>query len=252
MIRRSFIFLDRFSHRKEQNLWKSGITSWDAFLTTETVCGIASHKKPYFDRQILTAQKHLYLGDAAYFALLLPSSEHWRLFDFFKEDCVFLDIETTGPPRRPIITVVGLFDGIDTKIMVKGINLDFTYLRNYLLRFKLLVTFNGSCFDIPVLDTHLSGVIPPIPHIDLRFACHRTGLTGGLKYIERKLAIQRPSDVAELAGCDALTLWQRWQLSGNRKWLELLVRYNEEDTINLKKIAQVVYGRLRDQALATC
>ena len=55
----------------------------------------------------------------------------WRLYEFFKEDAVFLDIETTGLSKNSYdITVFGLYDGINTKIMIKGINLDYGALKN--------------------------------------------------------------------------------------------------------------------------
>ena len=54
---------------------------------------------------------------------MIPQSEHWRLYDWFREQAVFLDIETTGLGRDSSITVVGLSDGYETKTMIKGINL---------------------------------------------------------------------------------------------------------------------------------
>ena len=48
-------------------------------------------------------------------------SEQWRLYEFFKEECVYLDIETNGIAEHAYITVIGLFDGYDTKLMIKDI-----------------------------------------------------------------------------------------------------------------------------------
>ena len=74
----------------------------------------------------MQARRALYNFDSTYFKNILPQSEYYRLYDFFKEDCVFLDIETTGlDSKNNDITVIGLFDGINTKTMIKNINLDY-------------------------------------------------------------------------------------------------------------------------------
>ena len=99
---------------------------------------------------------------------MLPKNEHWRLYDFFKEEAVFLDIETNGLSNSNYITVVGLFNGVDTKIMVRGINLDFNALKQELKKYKLIVSFNGSVFDMPFIEKRYPGVLPQIPHFDLR------------------------------------------------------------------------------------
>lgn len=49
----------------------------------------------------------------------------WRVYNFFKEDSCFLDIETSG--FTGYLTIFGIFDGTETKLMVKGKNLDFNF-----------------------------------------------------------------------------------------------------------------------------
>ena len=110
MIRKSFLILDRFGREKEKKLWQSGISDWQKFLRTRNVPGISVTKKAYFNRQLLSAQKALYSFDSRYFTARLPRPEHWRLYDFFKEDCVYLDIETTGLSEEHELTVIGLDD----------------------------------------------------------------------------------------------------------------------------------------------
>ena len=44
---------------------------------------------------------------------------------------------------------------------------------------------------------------------------------------------------------DAALLHRMWRGSGNSQYLQLLVEYNEEDVINLRKIAEHVYGKLK-------
>ncbi len=248
MIRNSFIFLERVGGLTEQHLWSNGITTWDDFLNTKKAPGFGTVRKGYCDRQLLKADKNLLVGNAPYFANILPGGEHWRLYERFREDAVFLDIETTG--YHGDVTVVGLYDSKDTKIMVKGINLNGKTLKEELRNYKLIVTFNGSSFDLPVLEKYYPGCIPYIPHIDLRFACSRIGLTGGLKAIERRLGIARPDDLNEVSGEDAVHLWRAYKSTGNKEFLDKLIAYNEEDIINLRPISDIVYKKLKEYTLS--
>lgn len=245
MIRQSFIFLDRVNERTEQNIWKQNIRNWDDFLKAEKIKGILSWRKKYYDRQVLKARSALYSLDSEYFYEKLPQREHWRLYDFLKEDAVFMDIETNGITQHAYITVIGMFDGIDTKTMIEGVNLNFGALKKYLKQFKLIVSFNGSVFDLPFVLKRHPDLIPKIPHFDLRFCCNKIGLKGGLKEIEKKLNIKRNGLVEKLCGGDALTLWRMYRATGDDYYLNLLIEYNEEDCMNLKTIAGYVYERMK-------
>src|SRR3989344_5506438 len=124
MIQSTFLFLPGVSQKTEQKLWKHGILDWEAFLQAQAIEGISEKRKAFYDRKISEAKHRLYEGDSSYFSAVLPQAEHWRLYEFFKEEAVFLDIETSGVEADSYITVIGLFDGISTKTMVKDINLD--------------------------------------------------------------------------------------------------------------------------------
>jgi len=248
MIENSFIFLDRIGKEKERSIWKQGIYSWEAFLSTKNIKGISAAAKGHYDRKILEARRNLLNYNSSYFTDVLPLSEQWRLYDFFKEDAVYLDIETDGVNETDDITVVGLFDGLDTKTMIRGVNLDFDLLRQELSKYKIIVTFNGSVFDLPFIRKRYGKVLPKIPHFDLRFCCKRIGLTGGLKEIEKKLDIIRSNEIVEtMYSGDAALLHRMWRGSGDEHYLQLLVEYNEEDVINLKKIAEYVYSEQKQR-----
>jgi len=242
MIESSFIILDKVSHKTEQFIWDSGITDWNKFIEAKEVPKISQFRKFNCDRFLKKAKTELYSQNSEFFKSCLPNSEVWRLYNFFKEDVVYLDIETTG--YYGDITVVGLYNGLNTKIMVKGINLNPEALKQYLKQFKLLVTFNGLSFDVPVLEKYFPGVIPKIPHLDLRYAAKKVGLEGGLKNIEKILGIQRPEELNEMHGSDAIYLWNMFKSTGNRDYLQKLIMYNEEDIINLKKISEIVTKKL--------
>jgi uncharacterized protein YprB with RNaseH-like and TPR domain len=246
MIKNSFIFLPGIGNEREKKLWNDGVLDWDDFLNASEIKRINPSKKIFYNQKIHEAKKHLHGYNSSYFTGLLRPIENWRLYDFFKEDAVFLDIETDGLNHWNDITVVGLYDGFETKTMIKDINLNFKALKEELARYKMIITFNGATFDLPFIKKRYPGVLPHIPHFDLRFACRRIGLTGGLKKIEEELGMKRRELVRGLDGGDALTLWKMYKGSGDEHYLNLLVEYNEEDIINLKKIANITTRRLKE------
>ncbi len=245
MIRESFIFLDKIGPKLEQQFWSAGINNWEQFSGARDVKGISPMRKAYYDRQISQAESALADYDAEFFTNILSPCNAWRLYDFFKDDAVFLDIETSG--YYGDITVIGLYDGRETMTMVKGFNLDREILRKTLERYNLVITFNGSSFDLPVIERYFQGVLPSVPHIDLRHVCAKIGLVGGLKAIEQKMGIIRQESVQGISGEDAVYLWQKWKTTGNRECLQTLVEYNEEDIINLKPIAEKAVKELWSQ-----
>jgi len=250
MITNSFIFLERIGNKLEQNIWKNGIDNWENFLERNKIKGLSKHRKLYYDRKILNARKALYNFDSSYFLDLLPTSEMWRLYDFFREDAVFLDIETTGLSKNENdITVFGLYDGINTKIMIKGINFDCNELKKELQKYKLIVTFNGASFDIPFIEKIYPNLLPKIPNFDVKSATDKLNLKGGLKNIEKILGIKRTPIVEKFYGGDALTLWKMYRATGDEHYLNLLVEYNEFDVINLKIVAEHCVNKMKEKII---
>ncbi len=245
MIRNSFLFLPGIRAEKERKIWADGATSWGKFLEKDRIAGISKLRKPVFDTLLKNAQRQLEDYNSSYFAERMPSVENWRLYDHFEDDAVFLDIETSNYHGN--ITIVGLYDGRQTMQFVRGFNLDKNLLKETLSNYKLLITFNGRSFDVPVINKYFNNIVPQIPHIDLRHVARKINLVGGLKSIERQLGIGRPDDVVEMDGEDAIMLWAKWQNSGDRKYLDLLARYNEEDIINLKPLMKHCYGELSNK-----
>jgi uncharacterized protein YprB with RNaseH-like and TPR domain len=251
MIQNSFVFLDKISEKKEQYLWEKGVINWDRFLESNKIDGISDARKFFYDVQLRRAKLALNDMNSSYFLSKLPSDKSWRLYDHFKEECCFLDIETSGIGPGSYITVLGFFDGYNTKTMIQGINFNAKELRKELAKYKLFVTFNGSTFDLPFIKKRYPELLPKIPHFDLKHACAKIGLTGGLKNIEKKLGIERKNKIVYgLNGGDAYRLWRMYRASGNKHYLKILVEYNEEDCINLKQIADYAVKNLK-QKLST-
>jgi uncharacterized protein YprB with RNaseH-like and TPR domain len=246
MIKNTFCILDGIGEKLERRLWREGTLTWEDFMSANAPLGMTYERKSFFDECLLRNQAALTAGDAAYFSKQLRRREHWRMFDFFKKDAVCLDIETNGyqPGSGGVVTVVGLYDGYDYTSLVRGDNLSAGALKRELSQYKCLVTFYGAAFDVPFLLRSFGDVINDIPHFDLCFAAKRLGMKGGLKRLEPELGILRDESVRDLDGYDAVKLWE-YANRGSRDALEVLIRYNREDTVNLMHIASVFFERLK-------
>lgn len=234
MLKRTFIHLPGVGHRTEVYFWRRGFNTWEDFLMAYRVRGFSEEG---LDRLKEGVQESLaQVDNPAYFASRLHVSEHWRLFRHFRPRAAYLDIETTGTfwPGL-LVTVVGLYDGTHMRQFVQGHNLQ--QFPQALKDFDLLVTFNGTQFDLPVLRAYFPGLVLPPMHVDLRFMLARLGFKGGLKRIEPRFGIHRPDEVDGMDGYMAVLLWRRYQ-RGDRTALELLLTYNREDVINLEVLME--------------
>jgi uncharacterized protein YprB with RNaseH-like and TPR domain len=105
-----------------------------------------------------------------------------------------------------------------------------------------LFTFNGHCFDLPVIKSKLGlDLRNKYDSRDLRFICKKQGLTGGQKLIEKYLGIKR--ELPDMDGRDALYLWQNYTENADQDSLNILLAYNKEDVMNLVNIYTILKGR---------
>jgi len=250
MIRNSFVLLNGISNNKELNLWNEGIVDWDSFVRERKISGISKKRKLVYNYHLYQAKQALMLDDSTYFANLLPMKEHWRLYENFKDSCIFLDIETSHVDKG-YITCITLYDGYKPMTFVKGHNLDFKTIGEILAKHKMIVTFNGNVFDLPFLRKQFHNLIPNIPCWDLRHSCAKLDMGGGLKQVEKILGIERKNKVVEkMYGGDPIKLWRTYMATGDDYYLELLVEYNQEDTMNLQTIADKIYGMLKENSIS--
>lgn len=246
MLHQTFIHIPGIGKQTEQALWEHGIQSWDDADRFEKRFGaLGARLQRKLDEYIPRSREAIRLKDAGFFERLSALGEAWRLFPDFANECVYLDIETTGLSTVfDTVTMVGLYDGRNYELFVDGENLQ--DLPRRLQKYSVVVTFNGSGFDLRFLRlTFPDLVLPPI-HIDLRWVTRKLGMKGGLKEIEAKLGLRRPEDVADLTGYDATVLWAKY-LRGDRGALRSLIRYNTEDVVHLKAIMEIAYDRLSRQ-----
>jgi uncharacterized protein len=242
MLRRTFQLIPGVGPWKEKDLWARGIHTWEDFPGSGVVLG---QKADDLARQRLAqAREALGRGDLAALAAMIPPREHWRLYPEFAHDAVYFDIETNGR-REQEPTVVALFDASGLRVFILGRNMD--ALPEALAQRRLWVTFNGSCFDVPVLRQYFGKRFPtPEAHIDLRFVCRRLGMGGGLKELEDKLGLGRPPHMKGVNGWDAVLLWRAYLSRGDVEALRFLVEYNLYDSFQLRALMDTTYNRALD------
>jgi uncharacterized protein YprB with RNaseH-like and TPR domain len=174
-------------------------------------------------------------ADVAGLMDVLPKRAHHRIAGAFPHRTVYLDIETTGMSRdRDIITMVGWSVGGEYGCLIHGGSTN--ELFDVLGSAKVLVTFNGSCFDLPYLRAHMPNLPEPAMHLDLRYFARKCALAGGQKAIEVALGLARPEEVRGLTGMEAPRLWFQYR-GGNKGALRRLIEYNKADVEGMEVIA---------------
>lgn len=238
MLQRTFIHLTGIGLAREQRLWQSGIRNWHDFMAADAdgpcpVSNIACVRE-----QLAQSLDAFRAETWSFFEKRLPSDHKWRVFGDFPERALYLDIETNGLTWDDPITVIGAYDGHEVMSFVLGKNLPDAVAE--INRYPILVTYNGACFDIPIIQRQFAGALRNHIHIDLRYPLRRLGYAGGLKAIERRMGIERSQATRGLDGWDAVRLWQAYQ-GGSQEALDLLLAYNAEDVRNLKPLMEFVY-----------
>ena len=226
-------------------LWDQGILDWDQFLATAQDGRLRGRNHQSAVELVRHSLDALASGDAGFFKPHMPAREAWRLYSEFADRALFLDIETTGlSGDYDDVTVIGALGNGELALFIKGINLE--QFPAYIAQFPLLVSFNGSQFDVPFLRTHFPQARLDQSHIDLRFVLASLGYKGGLKVVESRLGLHRDPAIQGVDGFEAVRLWHRYR-RGDRTALERLILYNLTDVANLVELAETGVGLKRQR-----
>jgi uncharacterized protein YprB with RNaseH-like and TPR domain len=236
VIRSSFRIASGFGPYLESRLWDAGVRRWED-LTEEASRGLSSAQVARLREAIVRARAALDAGDAEALATMLPRNERWRLYGAFGREAAFLDVETDGEE----LTAIGFLDARGPRILLAG--RDLARFPDEARAWKLLVTFNGLSFDVPVLRRAFPEWRPPRAHVDLRHLWGRLGHEGGLKLLEVVTGIGRPPHLAGLSGREAVRLW-RAHRDGDAAALRLFAEYNLHDAVNLRTLMDLAYNRM--------
>jgi uncharacterized protein len=240
MLRHTFLHIPGVGPATEHRLWSAGFGTWEDYFQGRQQCALPQTTR---DRIVGCLEESVLALNGAnyrYFEALLPSGEMWRLYGELRAKTAFVDIETTGLYAGPnSITMIGLFNGLETRVFIQGINLE--EFNDEIKKYQLIVTFNGKRFDVPFIRSVLGEMPESQAHLDLMYPLRRLGYRGGLKSIEGQMGISRAGVLRQVDGFMAVLLWREYK-RGNKAALDTLVRYNLEDVVNLQYLADRVYN----------
>ncbi len=242
MLQNTFLHLRKVNLSQERKLWLKGITTWEKYEAAfDQQLNLFESAGPTFS----ASRDHLKQSNLQYFIERIPVSEYYRIALNCPEEVLFLDIETTGSGFRfDQITVVGwslgndfgfYIDGEDAKPMLEAIR-----------RSRVVVTFNGTGFDLPIVKRSFPEAEFPRCHIDLRYLTRRIGLRGGQKKIEKAIGMYRETEILDMTGRQAPMLWHEYQ-KGNHEALSTLIRYNYADVYGMKVILDYAIGEILNE-----
>jgi uncharacterized protein YprB with RNaseH-like and TPR domain len=252
MLRNTFVHLPGVGPHRERAWWEQGILDWDRLLEDIDSGRLRARHRESIAQRVRHSIDAVARGDAGFFKPHLPAKETWRLYQEFAARGLFLDIETTGlSGEYDDVTVIGALGDGKLALFISGINLD--EFPDYIERFPLLISFNGSQFDVPFLRAHFPHARLDQAHIDLRFVLASLGYKGGLKAVERRLGLKRDPALEDVDGFEAVRLWYRYR-QGDKAALEKLILYNLTDVANLVELAEIAVrmkrGRLAFPGMA--
>jgi uncharacterized protein YprB with RNaseH-like and TPR domain len=236
-VENSFIGVEGVGERTERSLWEAGVTHWDDF-DGEALGEVRAERVRTF---IQRGRDAVAAGDVRFFEDAFPGGERWRCWRTFRDRACAFDIETTGlDPDRAVVTTVTVQREGETRTLVRGDDLTDDALRAAFADAVLLVSFNGTRFDVPFLEAHFD-VDLDRPHLDCMHVARKAGLSGGLSGVEAALGIER--ELPDVDGRDAIRLWHAHE-AGHDGALERLIEYNREDVTTLPVVLDLVVDRL--------
>lgn len=175
-------------------------------------------------------------------AAVVEPADGYRVALQYPKDTIFLDIETTGLSRYyDQITLIGWLRDKQYGVYVRGGDLE--PLLQTLATAAVVVTYNGTLFDLPFVKKELPQAQLPPFHVDLRFLAKREGLAGGQKSIEQEIGVSRAGEVSEVDGELAPVLWARYR-RGDLVAIRKLLRYNHADVHGLTAIFDETVRRI--------
>ena len=246
LITNTYQHISGIGPKKEALLWEEGLTDWQSALKNINYYAMPNSIREALKDELPKSIYNLNSKNYDYFLKKFPNQILYRLYPMFMDKTVFLDIETTGmKPAKSYVTVIGCYDGKDMQVFVHGKNeRDFLdYIKNY----SIVVTFNGSCFDIPFLERYFNTKIK-CAQIDLRFVLKDLGYTGGLKKIEKDVGIDRGDDMLGVNGYTAvLLLWNYYLDTKDETAIDSLIHYNLLDTIDLEYLLCLAYNKYAEK-----
>ena len=159
MLENTFVHIPGIGPKTEQGIWSRGLLTWDDFLRSNL--RLFTEERDRFIRGEL-ASSLSHREDLDFFWQRLPPNEKWRVFGAFRHRAVYLDIETSGGFQGcDEITLIGIYDGREVRTFINGSSLD--AFEDALAPDTLLITYNGTGFDLPFIRRWFRHLALPRP-----------------------------------------------------------------------------------------
>ena len=238
----SLMHISGISPKEESEYWKKGIYNLsqlrevlylkDALLNDVHLDPILKSIEDISNSDISKILNELYNKSGR--------SNYYRVAYSYPEDIMFLDIETTGLSRiYHYVTLIGWIINGNYNYWIPG--MDDSVFRDTFKKAKMIVTFNGTKFDCPFLNKIFNDIkVTKKPHIDLMYLCKAFGLMHGQKKIETQVGFNRPKEVAQCDGKEAIVLWYKF-LFGNDSALKEMIIYNFYDISGMMFILDYIF-----------
>lgn len=262
LLQSTFLHLPGVGPRTESRLWRNGFKCWnDLWSSLEAGTSVSEvlsgrRQQNLFDSgggssksiawidAIDQSKLALTKGEYSFFCENLKPSDHWRMLPDLANEATYLDIETTGlSHHHHYVTVIGALHKGRFHQWVWPQALDGFY--EILSETRLLITFNGSRFDLPFLRRQFPELQEFGAHVDLLYSARSAGLVGGQKAVEEQLKLRRDPGLHGVDGSDAVADWCA-ALYGDRASFSRLLRYNRADVEMLPHIAAAICNRSMD------
>ncbi|MBE7413055.1 MAG: ribonuclease H-like domain-containing protein [Leptospiraceae bacterium] len=238
MIDKAFLHFKGVGKKNLEKLESAGFDNWSKVISKQEEMPFSKNFSKKLISEAEENSKALKREDIYFFAKNLLSQDKWRLLERYFDKITFLDIETEGlDSNSGISLIVCLHEGKLYRFL-RNENLD--EFLELLPKIQLLSTFNGSSFDLPVIQNFFRIGEISCPHVDLRWVCYHLGYKGGLKSIEYKIGIQRPYDLKGVDGFEAVILWDNWNRYGDEISKNRLIRYCAADVVSLKLLTEKI------------
>ena len=243
LLRGFFKHLPGISASREAKLRSEGVQDWNDLLSrTPAQLDLFRRGASSLHCAVEESERALGLRDVNYFRKRLPRREYYRIAASFPERCIFLDIESTGlSPYYDQVTLVGWSVGSRYEVLVDPNETN--QLELEMGAKPIVITFNGTLFDLPFLANQFSTDWSHTTHVDLRYLAKRVGLAGGQKKIEVILGLAREASLEDISGAEAVGLWFDYK-EGDLNALRKLIRYNHADIEGMKFLFEEVLVRL--------
>lgn len=240
-IKQTFLHVPGIGPKTDAKLREQGLHDWRSVLQCQEKLPLGDCTAQALRQALTRGLEALSQEDIAYFINCFPIKEQWRILAAYFDHLSYFDIETSGLSYDAYVTCVVCYHQGELHRFVYNENID-DFL-DLLEDVKLLVSFNGSSFDIPQLlrTWHIPEF--PCPHIDLRWQCYHHQLDGGLKQIEPALGIHRPYDLQDVDGAEAVWLWYQWHHSHDSEARAKLLRYCAADVLTLQMVTVALLQR---------